>query len=130
MIVAMPLMWVVQPPLDQIIGMVAVGHRVVPASRAVLVACVEACPAVAAIRIEIRDGDDVLVDVVAVRMVKMSVVKVIHMSVMTDGRMPAAGAMLVVVPMMGRMIAAHVAPPRCHPHEMSIGLLRSQYANG
>ena len=55
-----------------------------------------------------RDGDHVLVDVVAMRMVQVAVVQVIDMAIMADGRVAAAGAMgVVMVGVMGQLAFAH-----------------------
>jgi len=55
-----------------------------------------------------RDGDHVLVDVVAVRMMQVAVVQVVDMTVMPDGRVAAAGAMgVVMVGVMGQLAFAH-----------------------
>ena len=49
-----------------------------------------------------------VVDVVAVRVVQVTVVQVIDMAIMADGRVAAAGAMgVVMVGVMGQLAFAH-----------------------
>jgi hypothetical protein len=98
MIIAMIAMGMVQMPIHQIVDVVAVRNRLVTASGAVLVArrvplaAVLGCAAIGVLR---RHFDHVLVDMVAVWMVQMPVVQKIHVVAMADGRMTAAGPVLM-----------------------------------
>ncbi len=93
-------MGVVQMTIDQIIDVVAMGHRFVAAARAVDMAAVMSATIVlggAGARVGGRHADDVLIDMALVRVMEMSVVKIIDMIVVLDGGMTAAGLMLMGV---------------------------------
>jgi hypothetical protein len=90
----------VQPSTHKVIDVVPVGHGLVPAGRAMLVRAARlrrALHGVAGI-----DRDDMLVNVILMRVMQMAIVKIIDMAFMADRRVPTAGAMLVV--MMGMML--------------------------
>jgi len=98
MIIAMVAMGMVQVPIHQIVDVVAVRHRLVTATGAVLMPWLVPFAAVlrrAAIGILRRHFDRVLVDMVAVRMVQVPIVQKIDVVAMADGRMPTAGPVLV-----------------------------------
>ena len=111
MVVAMVAVRVVQVAVDQVVDVVTVRDGFVAATGAMDVAGLVAAAFVlgrAAVRVGGRDGDHVLVDVVAMRMVQVAVVQVIDMAVMADGRVAAAGAMgVVMVGVMGQLAFAH-----------------------
>jgi hypothetical protein len=82
----------VQPSLDQIVGMVAMGHRLVATTRPVdviLAMSVGPLALVAAIRVLIGDFDHMLVDMVLMRVVQMAIVQIIDMSFMPNGSVAA-----------------------------------------
>lgn len=76
--------------------MVAMGHRFVSAAWAMHVtglmtgAAVVGC---ATVGIAIRDLNDMLIDVIPVGMMEVTVVQVVHMVTVLDGKMAAIGAM-------------------------------------
>jgi hypothetical protein len=90
---------VVEPAIDQVIDVVAVGHRFVAAVRAVHVARFVAVRGVrAAGRILLTDLEVMLFDrAVRVLMVEVVVVEVIDVIAMADRGVAAAGSVLVVV---------------------------------
>lgn len=91
---------VMQVAVDQIIDVVAVRHRFMPATRSVHVASfVPGTTMVrcAAVGITLRYFNHMLIDMVAMRMMQMTVVKVINVVTVAKGRMPATGTMLVGV---------------------------------
>lgn len=93
MIVAVIAVHVVQVPADEIVGVVAVGNRFVPAIGAVSVPLVVPATAVRGRALGwIRgiDGEAALVDVVAMNMVQMSIVQVVAVVAMADGLVAAA----------------------------------------
>lgn len=111
-VVAVRAVRVVEVAVDQVVHVVAVRHGFVAAARPVPVAAVVGAAGVvgrAVGRVRAPDGEDVLVDVVAVGVVQAAVVEVVHMAVVPDGRVAAGGAVPVVVP--GVRVAGHRVPP-------------------
>jgi hypothetical protein len=100
-VVAMRMM---QVPVHQIVDMVAVGDRLMPAGGTVLVGALYVRRA--ARRIGRVDADDMLIDVVAMHVVHMAVVQVVDVPVMADGSMAAAGAVLMGMVRMVLLIAS------------------------
>jgi len=91
---------VVQVAVDEVIDVITVRHRFVTATGAVDVSGFVAAAGVLR-RADIRVGGghlkNVIVHMVPVGMVQMAVVQVIHMAVVDNGGVAAAGAMLMVV---------------------------------
>ncbi|MFT4036025.1 MAG: hypothetical protein QM679_10680 [Patulibacter sp.] len=109
MIVAMIAVRMMQVPVDEIVGVISVWHSVVAAARAVLVGDLVAAARMfrrADIRVLGVDGNDMLVDVVAMRVVQVSVVQVVDVAVVQHRRMPAPRTMLVIVVLVDG-VAAH-----------------------
>jgi hypothetical protein len=110
-VVAVAIVGMMQPTVDEITDVPAVRDGLVTAARTVdVVGVVAQCVGRhrgAGIRVVSADIDDVLVDVVAVRMVQMSVVQVVDMVAVADGGVPAAGAVVVVVVGVMGFRAAH-----------------------
>ena len=111
MVVAMVTVRMVQVAVDQVVDVVTVRDGFVATTGTMDVAGLVAAAFVlgrAAVGVGGRDGDHVLVDVVAMRMVQVTVVQVVDMTVMPDGRVAAAGAMgVVMVGVMGQLAFAH-----------------------
>ncbi|KVM81402.1 hypothetical protein WJ60_26180 [Burkholderia ubonensis] len=106
MVVAMIAMRVMEAAVDEIIDMVAMRYRFVPASRPVDVTRVVAAAALRAlIRIPCADFERVFVDMVAVRMVQMAIVQVIDVVAMPDCGMTAARTVLMLMLGMMRFVA-------------------------
>lgn len=111
MVVAVPVVGVMEMAVDEVVDMVAVRDRLVPAALAVHVV-----GAVTVARVAARAGggmvavdrDDVFVDVILVGMVEMAVVEVVDVAVVLDGDVAAARAVLVRMTGVDRVIA-HVA---------------------
>jgi len=111
MVVAVVAVGMVQVAVDQVIHVIAVGHRGVAASGSVNMA-----PRVAAARMSRRasvriggvHGDDMLVDVSLVGMVQVPVVKVVDVVAVPDRRVTASGAVRV------GMVAVDLAGIRVH----------------
>ena len=110
-IVAMAAVRVVQMAIDEIVYMVAMRNRLMAAVCAVdMIRSMAAALVVrsAAVRICGGDFDSVLIDMVAVNMVKMAVVQIIDMPGVVDGDMAAIAAVLVaVVGMVGKSAGGH-----------------------
>ena len=94
-VVAMVVVWPVQPTADQVVEVIAVRNRLVSAIGAVGV------PGIAADRICVLagvlliHGDHVLVDVLFVRVVQMPVMKVVDVIVVADCRVATTRAVFV-----------------------------------
>jgi hypothetical protein len=106
MIVAMFAMFVMQPTIDQVVGMVAVRDRLMSTTLPmdmILVMAAGSASIVAAVRISIRNLDHVLVNMILVRVVQMAVMQIVHMILMTYGRVSAIRAVSVRMMAMGLM---------------------------
>ena len=93
MVVAVVAVRVVQVAVDQIVHVIAVRHGFVPASGAMLVAClVGTAPVIggAVSRVRTADRQLVLIHVVRVGMMEMAIVQVVGMAVVADGQVTAA----------------------------------------
>lgn len=110
-IVAMAAVRVVQMAIDEIVRVVAMRNRFMAAVCAVdMIRSMAAALVVrsAAVRICGGDFDSVLIDMVAVDMVKMAVVQIVDMPGVMDGDMAAIAAMLVaVVGVVGKSAGGH-----------------------
>lgn len=110
MIVAMVAVLMVQVPAHQIIRMVAVRNRGMAAVRSMAMRFVVLLAFVlgrTVARIAIRNGDPVLVHMIAVQVVQMAVVKIIHVAVMTNRRVSALGTVSVRVLLMDLVLGSH-----------------------
>jgi hypothetical protein len=105
-------MRVMQVIADHVVDVVAVRHGHMPAGLAVLViASVIAAlmPGRAAIRMLLVDREHVLVDVVLMRMVQVTIVQVVHVIAVADGRMATARPVDVRMVPVNRMVARHAS---------------------
>jgi hypothetical protein len=114
-VVAVVAVRVMQVAVDQVVDVITVRHRLVPAAGAVLVARLVPFAAMlgrAAAGIAGRHLDHVLVDVVAVRMMQVTVVEIVDVIAMAHRAMPAIGPVLVRVIGVVRLRArGHGWPP-------------------
>jgi hypothetical protein len=113
-VVAVVVVRVVQPPVDEEVGVVAVRDGLVPAARAVLVLGVVA---VGGLGVPVRVGrahvDRVLVDVVFVRVVQVAVVQVVDVAFVADRGVAAALPVDVLVALVnGVLVMGHAATVR------------------
>ncbi len=111
MIVAVIAVRVVQVPADEIVGVVAMGNRLVSATRAVRVPFIVPATAVrgrALGRIRGIDGEAALVDMVAMNMVQMPVVQVVAVVAMANALMATAGLMDMLMCFV-RLVVTHEA---------------------
>lgn len=95
-VVAVAVVRMVEMPVHQVVGVIAVGHGLVTAARAVLVTgLVRAAVVIGRTALGIRfvDRDRVLVHVVSMGMMQVAVVQVVHMIAVLDGHMAAPGPM-------------------------------------
>jgi hypothetical protein len=98
MVVAVIAVRMMQPALDQIVDVVAMRHGFMAAIRPVPVRCVVTAGAefwIAAIRIAVTHGDDMLLGVAVLGMLKVAVIEVIDMAFVLHGEMAASGAVNV-----------------------------------
>ena len=93
MVVAVTVMRVMQPPGDQVVDVIAVRDRVVPAAVAMGVRRVAVGRLGVTAGVRVVDGDRVLVHMVLVRMVQMPVMQVVDVILVAHGRVAAAVAM-------------------------------------
>lgn len=111
MVVAVALVHVVEVPVDEVVDVIPVRDRLVAAARTVRVthlvpgARMLACAAVRVLRI---DGDDMVVDVVAVGVMQVTVVEIVEMSLVHDGPVAASGSVDVRVLAGVRDVLGHV----------------------
>jgi hypothetical protein len=99
-VVAVPVVRVVEMPTNEIVDVIAVGNLLVTAIGAVNVRGFVSAAGVLGSAISgvgRADFENVLVDVVTVRVMQMRVVQVVEMIAMLDRRVPASGAVLVRV---------------------------------
>lgn len=100
---------VMQAPVDEEVRVAVVWHRLMAASRTMLVVAVMAAGGACVpfrMRRVYRKG--VLVDMVVVRVMQMTVVQVVDVSVVAHGGVPAPRAVNVNVVAMDRVVSAHV----------------------
>jgi hypothetical protein len=104
-IVAVIAVRMMQPAIHDIIHVIAVRDCFVPAIRPVLVRALGfRC---ATLRILGTDRDGMFVDMVLMHVVKMTVVNIVHMAVVPDRCVAAAGAMLMRMIEVMLLVASH-----------------------
>ena len=109
MIVAVRLVRVVQVSPNEVIGVRGMWHRFVPATRDMLMADVVAIASMrfgALVGIGRGQLDDVFVDVVVVHEVKVTVVEIVDVPLVLDGRMRAAVGVFVRMVVVRRVFHA------------------------
>jgi hypothetical protein len=116
-IVAVAAVGVMKVAIDDVVGVIAVGDRVVAAAGAVLVGGVVLAAVVrrrARGRIRAADGEGVLVDVIAVDVMKMAVVKEVLVAIVLDRLVAAARAVGMGVLVVRLVFGAHgLGPSTC-----------------
>jgi hypothetical protein len=93
MVVAVVPMGMVKPSLHQVIKMVAVRHGFVPTTRPMLMRAAALRGALR--RVAGANWEDVLVDMIPMHVVQMSIVQIINVAFMSNGRVPAVGTMFM-----------------------------------
>jgi hypothetical protein len=104
-IVAVIAVRMMQPAVHEIVDVIAVRNGLVPAIWAVLVRAVGFRRTPHGIRR--TDLDGMLIDVILMHVMKVAVVKIVHMAVMPDGGMPAIRAVLMRMVWMVLFGASH-----------------------
>lgn len=110
-VVAVAVVRMVEMPVHQVVGVIAVGHGLVTAARAVLVTgLVRAAVVIGRTALGIRfvDRDRVLVHVVSMGMMQVAVVQVVHVVGMAYSCVSTIGAVLVVVALVYSVTIAHL----------------------
>ena len=97
MVVAVPVVRVVESPADEVVDVVAVRHGLVTALGAVSVGGVAVHGVGVAGRMRLVHRDHVLVHVLVVGMVQVAVVQVVDVIAVTDGGVTTAGTVAVLV---------------------------------
>jgi hypothetical protein len=106
-VVAMIAVRMMQPPVHQIVDVIAVGNRFMTAAGTVGMACA-AYVRRALHRIASADGERVLVDVIAMHVVQVPVMQVIDVTVVTNCRVSAVRTMpMTVIGVMGQVTCGH-----------------------
>ena len=121
-IVAVTAMRMVQVAIDEIIDMGAVRHRFMAATRAMDVfSFVTRGWRGATVGVSSADFDNVLINVIAVRMMQMPIVQVIDMPIVFHCRVTAAGAVVMIVMRMNFVIAHNniLSPPTCARYRLT-----------
>lgn len=116
MIIAMITVRMMQVAVHKIVDVVPMGNRFVSAGWPVyVIGCVAAAVMVGrtAIRVFRADLESVLIDMIGMRVVQMSIMQIVDMIAVPDGRVPAVRPVLVIVMGMMRFIAgAHDYAPQ------------------
>ena len=113
MVVAVAAMGKVQMPCDHIVHMIAMWNGLVTATSVMVVAGLMPVAGVgrgAGRGILTRDGERMLVNVVAMNVVQVTIMKVIGMTVMRHGLVAATGPVPVSMIVMNRVGAHHRTP--------------------
>ncbi len=100
MIVAMVAVRMMQMPVDQIVDVVPVRHRLVPAPRTMNVPRLVSAALMfrrTRVRILRRNLDRVLIDMPVMHVMQMTVVKIVDMIAMLERRVPESGTVLMGV---------------------------------
>jgi hypothetical protein len=98
MIVAVVAVRMMKMPLDQVVHVIPMGHSFMPASRSMHVALVVRAAAVlrcAPVRIRRRHFNPMFINVVTMHMVQMSIMQVINVAGVADGRVATIGSVNV-----------------------------------
>jgi hypothetical protein len=99
----MAIMWMMQPPVDEVVDVITVGNAFVSAGRPMRVRTPGfGC---ATRGVGVANLDSVLVNMPLVHVMQMAVVEVIDMAIMAHSRVPTAWTMLVGVIRMMRLVA-------------------------
>lgn len=96
--------------LDEVVNMIAMRNSLVTAAFPMLVVCVVAAASVslrAVVGVSSGDSEDMFVDMLTMRRVKVAIMEIIDVVRMPDRCMAATGAVLVGMVLMGRMGTAH-----------------------
>jgi hypothetical protein len=95
MIIAMAIVWVMQPAVYEVIHVITVGHAFVSAARPMRMRA----PGVgrATRGVGVADLDNMFVDVIPMHVMQMTIVEVIDMAMMAHSRVSTARTMLVSV---------------------------------
>jgi hypothetical protein len=106
MIVAMVIMRMVQASCDEIIDMIAVGDRLVPAAGPMRMASIMSCMEArsAGIGIYRADFNNVLIIMVVVPMMEMAIMEVVDVVVVLNGGVAAASPVFVAMVRVGGVI--------------------------
>lgn len=118
MIVAVRLVSVMKVAPNQVVGMRGMWDRFVPAPRGMLMADVVSTASVgfgAVVGVGCGQFDGVLIDVVLVYKVKVTVVEIVHVPFVLDGRMRAAIGVSVRMVVVPRVFHAGSIHPRSRP---------------
>lgn len=113
MVIAVTIVRMMQVSVDEVIDMITMGHRLVPATGTMDMSVTDMIRRTGH-RIHIRDFYDMLVHMTFVRVMQVSVMQIINMITVLYGGMTTARAMgVVVILMLGLIAGAHTGSFRC-----------------
>jgi hypothetical protein len=94
-VIAMAIMWVMQPSVHEVIDVITVRHLFVSAARTMRMRA----PGLgrAARGVGIANFDNMFVDMIFMHVMQMTIVQIIDMAVMAHSRVPTVGTMLMCV---------------------------------
>ena len=107
MVVAMGSVGEVQVAVDEVVSVVSVGHSRMSAVRTMAMADLMPVAAMgrsACRRVLFGDVEPMFIDMVTMQMVQMSVVEIVGVAIMGDGRMPAVRIMPMIVVLMNGVV--------------------------
>lgn len=120
-------MWMVQMTIDEVVHMIAVRHCFVTATRAMYMPWFMAAAYVlggARVWVRSRDGNDVFVNVIAVRMVQMTIVQIVDVPFVNHGDMATVRAVLMVMVLVVGLVTS------CHGNLLKIKRWGKNHAAG
>jgi hypothetical protein len=100
-VIAMAIMWVMQPSVHKVIDVITVRYAFVSAARTMRMGAPG--PGRTAQRVGIANFDNVFVDMISMHVMQMTVVQIIDMVVMAHSRVPTVRTMLMFVIRMRRL---------------------------
>ena len=103
-------MRMMQPAFNKIVHMISVRDGLVPATRSVdVLGRITFCALGAAVGMRVIHFDHMFVNMISVNMMEMSIMQIIHVTLMFDGNMPAIRSMLVrVIRVLGAIVHINV----------------------
>jgi hypothetical protein len=119
MVVAMIAMRMVEFTGNQVVGMIAVWNRLVPTIWTMAMPGFMLFPKLltfgAAVWIGVAHLNDMLIEMVAMKVMEMTIVEIVDMPLMIDGGMAAVRAMLMGMVDVNVVLAGHCVPPILFP---------------
>jgi len=123
----MAIMWVVQPPVHEVIDVITVRYAFVAAIRTMRMRAPG--PGRTAQGVGVANFDNVFVDMISMRVMQMTIMQVIDMAIMAHSRVPTVRTMLMCVFRMTRFCAGgHGFARLSSPTWLAVGCAMSRAA--